>query len=649
MRHFIDVSSLDSTINPTEDFFRYVNGKWLDKTEIPADQVAWGGFYLLQHETQQKLKAILEHLQQEHQHLTDNDEKRLGAFFTSGMDTAAIEAKGIAPIQPQLDAINQLTTAAQLIDYVTHAAREGFTFLVEYTIAPDLKNSTVNILNFNQGGINLPDRSYYLDKKNASIKDAYKVYIADLFVLAGEEKAKSEMMAKQVLDLETKMALSHKKIEDLRMPDQNYNKVNRQQMQALVPTLTWNTILANMGFTTDEINVAQPAYYKELGNLLQQVPITIWKNKLKLDLLHSSAEHLSKNFRQAKFAFFNNKLMGQQAEKPRWETIASVINGKIGELLGKIYVKKHFPESAKKRMGQLIDHLFLAYKKRLNEATWMSDTTKQKAFKKLEVIVRKIGYPDKWKTYASVNPNAEDYFGNVLQGRKYAYQEGVDKLGKPVDKTEWFMSPSTVNAYYNPSYNEIVFPAAILQLPFFDEHADDAINYGGIGMVIGHEITHGFDDQGKKFDAEGNLMNWWSANDEKEFNARAEKVGEQYGKYSVAENFNVNGKLTMGENIADIGGLAIAYDAFQMTEQAKKQEPIDGLTPNERFFMSYAQIWSIKTRPEEEKLSINVDPHSPAKFRVNGPLSNFTPFYETFGSNEKSPYFKAEVDRIRIW
>jgi putative endopeptidase len=420
------------------------------------------------------------------------------------------------------------------------------------------------------------------------------------------------------------------------------------QLEKLSPNVSWSEAFSRMKIKPDSVNVGQPNYFTALSQLLASQPIDVWKAKVKFDYINGNTAYLSKAFRDAAFDF-NKIFSGQKVQKERWKTMVSNSDEGLKDLLSQLFVQKYFPPEAKKRMDELVNNLQSAFKKRIEKLDWMGDSTRQKALTKLNTIIKKIGYPDKWKNYDDVEISKDDFYGNNVSISKHNYREMIEKLGKPVDKTEWGMTPATVNAYYNPSFNEIVFPAGILQFPFFDMRADDAINYGGIGMVIGHEITHGFDDQGRQYDAEGNLKEWWTPSDAEKFNAKTNEVVKQYDTYTILDSMHINGKLTLGENLADLGGLAIAYDAFKMTDQAKSTEKIDGFTPDQRFFLGFAQVWRLINRDETMRVRVTTDPHSPEMFRVNGPLSNFEPFYAAFGIKESDKMYKKEADRAKVW
>lgn len=647
---FFDKTGMDTTVAPGENFFLYANGAWLKKTEIPASQTGWGSFYILNEENQNNLHKILEEAASEN-HSKGSKGQKVGDLYASGMDTAAIDKQGYEPVKPLLQKIDALTDYKDLLKLAAEGYKNGDGFLFGFYVGPDDKISTKNAVNFYQTGLGLPNRDYYFKTDDASknIRQEYLKYIGKLFTLTGTSETEASRKAQQILDLETKIAASHSTPVELRDPVKNYNKYAVAEFQEQVPDIDLQLLLNRLELDTDTILVGQPKYYQTLDSLLKAVPLDIWKDKLHYEALSSAASALSKPFRDARFDFYGKVLTGQKQQKERWKLMVDRVDSDLGELLGQLYVERYFPEDAKERMLSLVNNLQQVYRSRIERLDWMSPETKQRALEKLNSFTKKIGYPDKWKSYDDVEISRDNYYENLRSAARHEYKENSSKLGKPVDQTEWFMTPPTVNAYYNPPFNEIVFPAGILQFPFFDNNADDAINYGAIGAVIGHEMTHGFDDQGRQYDKKGNLHDWWTKEDAEKFKAKAQKVVEQYDQYTVLDSLHVNGELTLGENIADIGGLAIAYEAFKRTEQGKGNKLIDGLTPDQRFFLSFAQVWRIKNRDERLRMRISADPHSPEMFRVNGPLSNMSEFYKAFDVKQGDKMYKPENERIKIW
>ncbi len=646
---FFDKTGMDTTVSPGENFFQYANGAWYKKTQIPASESGWGSFYILDDENRRDLRKLLDEAAKSNG--KDGKAQKAGDFYTSGMDTNAIDRRGYLPVKPLLAKIDAIKTPKELVNFAADGFKEGDGFLFSYFIGPDDRLSTKNAVNFQQTGLGLPNRDYYFntDPANQKIRDEYIKYITKLFTLSGSKPVSAKKIADEIMKLETQIAKSHLTPVELRDPVKNYNKFAVAEFQKQVPGFDIKDLLSRMQLKTDTILVGQPAYYKSLAGLLNTQPLEIWKNKLKFEALSSSASALSRPFRQARFDFYGKVLNGQQTQQERWKQMVSKTDQGLGELLGQLYVEKYFPADAKERMLKLVDNLQKVYHSRIEKLDWMGPETKKQALDKLNAFTKKIGYPDNWKNYDDVVISRFKYYENLQSIARHNYKEMTDKLGKPVDKKEWFMTPPTVNAYYNPQFNEIVFPAGILRFPFFDFDADDAINYGAIGAVIGHEMTHGFDDQGRQYDKDGNLKDWWTKDDADKFKKRADVVVNQYSQYSVLNNLHVNGKLTLGENLADIGGVAIAYEAFKLTEQGKNNTKIDGFTPDQRFFLAFAQVWRIKDRDELLRTRISTDPHSPEMFRVNGPLSNTPQFYKAFNVKPGDKMYRAEAGRVKVW
>lgn len=646
---FFDKNGMDTTIAPGDNFFLYANGNWIKNTEIPKTQTGWGSFYILHNENLTNLNKILVNAYNSSSP-EGSIEQKTGDFYHSGMDTVTIEKLGITPIKPILAKIDSIKNIKGILGFIATSTENGYGHLLGFSVDPDDKMSTANIADFSQSGITLPDRSYYLDKdpKAKKIRAEFLKYVQKIFTLSGDS-AHAKTDAAKVLALETKIAKSHSTPVELRDPEKNYHKFLVADFQKQTPNLNWLSLFNQLNIKPDSILVRQPNYYKTLSALIKSEPVENWKLKLKFDALNATGSALTKAFRDARFEFFGKTLNGQQAPTERWKTIVNSTDANLGDLLGQLYTEQYFKPEAKKRMLALVDNLQKVYEKRIEKVDWMSPETKAKAVEKLDAFVKKIGYPDKWKNFDDVEISPDTYFENIQIAKKHAYDEMIDKLGKPVDKTEWSMTPPTVNAYYNPSFNEIVFPAGILQFPFFDFNADDAINYGAIGAVIGHEMTHGFDDQGRQYDKDGNLKDWWTKTDAAKFKTKTDKVADFYSKFSLLDNQHVNGRLTLGENLADIGGLQIAYDAFKLTDEGKSNTKINGLTPDQRFFLSFAQVWRIKTRDETMRVRLKTDPHSPEMFRVNGPVYNIDAFYKAFDIPDTAKMYIAPKDRLGVW
>jgi len=646
---FIEITGIDNTIKPGDNFFRYVNAKWYDSVPIPSTQAGVGAYMFMNYPQRIRLQGILDSVSQS-QNAEGSIEQKVGDFYASGMDTLTIEKRGYDPIKPILTDIDAITDTQSLMGFVANAIKIGNGSIMGLYVGPDDKNSIMNIAHAYQTGIGLPDRDYYFktDSSSVAIQEAYKTYLATLFELIGttEEQAKSD--AQKVYDIDKQMAVSHRTRVELRDVKANYNKMAITYLDSKQPNIGWSNLLHNLGAQADSIDVGQPAYYDKLNELLKTIPIQDWKVYLKANLLTNYADDLSKAFVDASFNY-TKVISGQAVQKTRGEKMATAVDRNLGEALGQLYVKEYFPEEAKVRMLDLVNNIQKAYAVRIDKLEWMSDSTKQKAKEKLFAITKKIGYPDKWRDYSSVHIARDTYFENLVSANAAAYQRNLDKLGKPVDKTEWFTTPSTVTAYNNPSANEIVFPAGILQPPYFDNDADDALNYGGIGMVIGHELTHTFDDQGAQYDKEGNVKNWWTDEDYEKFKGRIQQVIDQYSTFTVLDSLHINGAMTVGENTADIAGIAVAYDAFKMTQEGQDSTKLGNFTPDQRFFLSIAKIWRVKMKDEFLRLWINNNPHSPPIWRVNGPLMNTTPFYNAFDVQPGDKMYLPKEERITIW
>lgn len=649
-REFLSLADIDSSATPGNDFYKYANGKWLKTAVIPPTESSIGSFLDIYNRTKEHIHLILDSVSKA-KNKEGSIEQMVGDFYSSGLDSATIEQIGYQPLQPFLQKIDSIKDANGVIQFATEQATYGMPMLISQYVGADEKNSAVNIAVYTQTGLGLPDRDYYFKTDSATLKvvAAYKNYLSKLLQLTGDDAATALKKTTAVYELEKQMAASHRNNVELRDPQSNYNKMAVSDLDNKMPLLHWKQLLHYLSVEADSVNVSQPAYYAQLNDLLKKVPIDTWKAYLRTHVLNNAAGALSSDFVDASFEYYGKALRGQQEKKERWERIYRSTDNNLGEALGQIYVKKYFTEDAKKRMLELVNNLAEAFESRINKLDWMTDSTKIKAKEKLHTFIKKIGYPDKWKDYSKVTVDKKKYFENLLSAGRNEYQFQVAKVGKPVDKEEWGMTPPTINAYYNPTFNEIVFPAGILQYPFFDLKADDAINYGGIGMVIGHEMTHGFDDQGAQYDKDGNLKNWWAPQDNEKFKAKGTLVADLYSSFVVIDSMKINGRLTLGENMADIGGIAIAYDAFKMTKQGKDTVKIDGLTPDQRFFISFAQTWKGKTKDESLRQQVNTDPHSTDYYRVLGPLMNFTPFYTAFNVKQGDKMWRPESERIKIW
>jgi putative endopeptidase len=643
------ITGIDVSKKPGDDFFAYVNSTWYDTARIPASQTGVGSYSFLNYPQRIRLHGILDSISAAN-NPAGSIEQKVGDFYASGMDTAAINKRGYEPIRPVLTRIDAIADVPSLMKLVVEEQKVGDASIIGFYVAPDDKKSTVNIAQFYQSGIGLPERDYYFktDSSTLNIQKAYKKYLSTLFELTGTDAAAAEKNAVLTYEIEKQLAKAHRTNIELRDVKANYNKLAVAALSKKHPNIGWTRLLNDLGAKVDSVNVAQPAYYDKLNAVLKSVSINDWKVYLKAHALTNYSNFLSQPFVDASFEY-TKTLTGQAVKKPRSEEMVQAVDASLGHALAQLYVKKYFPEEAKKRMAVLVDNLKKAFEARINNLDWMSDSTKAKAKEKLYAFTEKIGYPDKWRDYSNVDVKRDAYFENRLSANKNDFNYSLAKVGQPVDRTEWFTTPPTVTAYNNPPLNEIVFPAGILQSPYFDMYADDALNYGGIGMVIGHEITHSFDDQGAQYDKEGNVTNWWTKDDYEKFQARTQQVIDQYSLFTVLDTVHVKGALTVGENTADIAGVAIAYDAFKLTEQGKDTTKLDGFTPDQRFFISIARIWRVKTRDEFLRMYVNTNSHSPAKWRVNGPLMNFTPFYNAFDVQPGDKMYKPESERITVW
>ena len=643
------ITGIDSTTKPGDDFFTYANGIWFDTIRIPDSQTGVGSYSFLNYPQRLRLKGILDSVSTS-KNADGSIGQKVGDFYASGMDTLTIDKRGFEPIQPLLTRIDAVSDVTSLLKLVTDEEKAGNGSLIGFYVGPDDKQSTVNIAQFYQTGIGLPERDYYFKSDSGTIKiqKAYQDYLTSLFGLTGLDAATARKNATISYGIEKQLATAHRTNIELRDVKANYNKLAVASLSKKHPVLNWTTLLQDLGAKVDSVNVGQPAYYDKLNSMLKSVAVADWKVYLKAHALTNYANLLSRPFVDASFAY-TKVLTGQAVKQTRAEEMTRAVDQSLGEALAELYVKNYFPESAKKRMAVLVGNLKKAFEARIDRLDWMSDSTKAKAKDKLYAFTEKIGYPDKWRDYSQVVIKRGAYFENCLSANKNDYLYNLNKLGKPVDRNEWHTTPPTVTAYNNPPLNEIVFPAGILQPPYFDVNADDALNYGGIGMVIGHEITHSFDDQGAQYDKAGNVTDWWTKADYAKFKAKTQQVIDQYNAFTVLDSVHIKGALTVGENTADIAGVAIAYDAFKLTEQGKDTSKLDGFTPDQRFFISIARIWRVKTRDPYMAMYVNTNPHSPAKWRVNGPLMNFTPFYKAFNVQPGDKMYKPEKDRIVVW
>ena len=645
----IDVTALDKTIKPADDFFTFANGTWVAKTEIPASESRWGSFNELEQQNNIKLKAILNEAVAS-PGAKGSQNQLLGAYYKSFTDMQKRDQLGIAPLKEDLQKIENLQNAAQIQGLLSSFHKDGIGTLFGYGIGQDLKNVNINVAYMGQGGIGLPNRDYYFDEKYQSVLTAYEQHISRCFGLAG--LSTDPQISKQILALEKALASAMLRPSEMREPEKTYNKQSLAEVaKSLGSNVNFESYLKAMGATLpDSIIVSNPAFNTQVAELLQSVDLKTWKNYFSWCLINHYAGHLNSALVQANFDFYEGVLSGKKEQQPIDEqAIEAITNLEIGELLGKAFVDKHFSKEAQDRVNEMVDNLLIVYRERIEKLDWMTDITKQEALKKLNSIGRKLGYPSKWEDYSMLNFDAAQYVMNVKEMARYSVQKNFSELGKPVDKDKWGMPAHMVNAYYHPLLNEIAFPAGIMQAPFFDEKAEDAVNYGRIGMVIGHEFTHGFDDMGSKFAADGSFTNWWTEEDRQSFEEKTKLLGATFAGFCPMDNHCVNPDLTMGENIADLGGLTMAFYAYKRTDEYKKQEIREGFTPEQRFFIAYAQLWKIKYTEAEMKKRLATDPHSPGMYRVNGPLKNCPEFFEAF-QIEEGREMRNDVKRVaRIW
>lgn len=649
---FIDKSNMDLLVKPGDDFYTYASGAWLENNPVPAKETRWGSFNLLRDFNINAVRTILSDAAANKKAATGSVEKRVGDFYAAAMDSMAIEKAGYKPIKADLKRAGAVKDLQGVLDEVAYQKANGFASpMFGFYVGQDRKDVNNMVPQLSQGGTTLPDRDYYLkdDARSRKVQEALKTYITRLFTLTGVPEAKAKQNAETVFNLEKKMAEAQMARVEMRDPYKTYNKFSVADFSRTTPNIGWNSMLSRLKVTgEDTILVNNPKFFTALNDLVKSTPVADWQTYLQWNVLKSSAPYLSSQFVDANFAY-TQALSGQKVQTPRWQRMSSLTDNAIGELLGQLYVQKHFKPEAKARMNELISNLIKAYEIRISNLNWMSAETKEKALAKLHAFTPKVGYPDKWKTYDGLEIRRKSFFRNVRNADQWSYNDMVSQLGKPVDRTKWGMTPPTVNAYYSPVMNEIVFPAGILQFPFFDSEADDAVNYGGIGAVIGHEISHGFDDSGSQYDKDGTLRNWWTEEDRARFKEKAQALASQYDAYTVLDTIHVNGQLTLGENIGDLGGLNAAYEAFKMTEQGQSDEEIDGFTPDQRFFLSWAQVWRGNILPESAAQQIVTDPHSPGQYRTIGAPVNMDAWYEAFNVQPGDKLYKAPEERIRIW
>ncbi|PID94458.1 MAG: peptidase M13 [Bacteroidetes bacterium] len=644
----IDPANLDESVSPREDFYRYANGGWLENNPLPDDRSRYGSFDALADKSDEQIKQLFDALGEKSFEQGSNGQK-IADFYASGMNEDAVNQQGFDGIKYFLDAIERIKTEQELQTMITRLFHDGIYPVFYLYGGPDSKNSDWVVAHLHQGGLSMPDRDYYLntDERSETVREAYKKYVTAMFELIKSKTPEQRM--EQVLAFETRLAKASRSREALRNPEANYNPVTLAELKSAYSAFDWDLFFARLYLQDPgKIINGQPEFMAEFNKMLTDTDLDVWKSYLTFKVVNGFAAYLSEPFVQQRFDFYGKTLQGQPQMLPRWKRVLNTTSGYLDEAVGQLYVEAYFPPEAKERMIRLIDNLKRAFEMRIKNLTWMDQVTKEKALKKLDAVRVKVGYPDKWKSYENLKIVPDSYVANVIAANQFSVKENMEKMNKPVDKEEWHMPPQMVNAYYSPNGNEIVFPAAILQPPFFFQDADDAVNYGAIGVVIGHEMTHGFDDQGRKYDLKGNLNDWWLEEDAKRFEERTQKLVDLFDSFVVLDTVHANGALTLGENIADLGGLNIAYQALKLALNGD-EEKIAGFTPEQRFFLAYAHVWGQNIRDEEILHRTKVDVHSLGVFRVNGPLPNMPEFYEAFGIVEGDPMYLEESKRVFIW
>ncbi|TGE20488.1 M13 family peptidase [Hymenobacter aquaticus] len=645
-------ANLDTTVQPGDDFFTYANGGWLKQHPIPASESSWGIGKEVQNEVYARLRALNEEAAKAHA-AAGTSQQKIGDFWASGLDSVVIDKQGIAPLKPELDRIAAIKSVADVQSVVARHKVLGVNSLIGLYVGQDAKNSDKMALHLYQAGLGLPNRDYYFNKdtRTAGIRKEYVRHVGRMLQLLGQDSVTAQRHAGQIMSLETQLASASRKLEDLRDPYANYNKRSVADLGKLTPGFDWTPWLAQMELKTDTVIVGQPEFYQKAGQLLKTVPLDQWQAYLRWHLVNAFAAQLSRPLDNEHFRFYGTILQGSKQQRARWKRVLDEEESSMGEILGQLFVKEYFAPETKDRYAKLTENVVASFREHIQALDWMSDSTKQKALVKLAKITPKVGYPDKWRDYSTLEIKRDSYLQNVMRANEWQYRYNIYKLGKPVDRTEWDMTPQTYNAYYNPSNNEIVLPAAIFAIPGLeDKNADDAIIYGYAGAsTIGHELTHGFDDEGSQFDEKGNLRNWWSKKDRAAFQQRVNGIVRQFNGYTVLDSLHINGKATAGENIADLGGIVIAFDAFKKTEQYKKGEKIGGLTPTQRYFLGYALGWQNHQRNEVLAQRILTDVHSPAMYRVNGPFADVPEFYEAFQVRQGQKLWRPDSARVKIW
>lgn len=648
----IDLANMDTTVSAGTDFFRYACGGWNDAHPLTAEYSRYGTFDELFENSQKQLRELIEGLAAQKNNQAGSAAQKIGDLYNMAMDSVTLNKQGAEPVKAMLDKIAGMKDKSEIVPMMTEMAHIGIgTYFHSYVYA-DLKNSSLNIFQMGQGGINLGEKEYYLDTDSITqnIREQYKLYIGKLFQLAGFSEADAQQKVADVMEIETAIAKVSRSATELRDPEANYHKMSFDELKKTIAGIDWDVYMKGLGIQAPaELNVEQVEPIQEVARLMNTLPLSKHVSYLEYNLLDAAASCLSDDFVAARFDFYGKVLSGRQVNQPRWKRAVNSVNGMLGELVGEMYVEKYFPAAAKERMVKLVKNLQTALGERIDAQEWMSDSTKIRAHEKLAAFHVKVGYPDKWKDYSKLEIKNDSYWANVCRASEWGFNDMYSRIGKPVDKDEWLMTPQTVNAYYNPSTNEICFPAAILQPPFFNMEADDAANYGAIGVVIGHEMTHGFDDQGRQFDKDGNLTDWWAPGDADRFKERAQVMVDFFNKIEVLPGLQANGELTLGENLADHGGLNVAYLAFQNATKDAPLGVVDGFTPEQRFFLAYATLWAGNIRDEQIRVYTKSDPHSLGKWRVNGALPHIQAWYDAFHITPSDPLYVAPENRVNVW
>lgn len=648
----IDLANMDTTVAAGTDFFRYACGGWNDAHPLTAEYSRYGTFDELFENSQKQLRELIEGLAAQKNNQAGSAAQKIGDLYNMAMDSVTLNKQGAEPVKAMLDKIAGMKDKSEIVPMMTEMAHIGIgTYFHSYVYA-DPKNSSLNIFQMGQGGINLGEKEYYLDTDSITqnIREQYKLYIGKLFQLAGFSEADAQQKVADVMEIETAIAKVSRSATELRDPEANYHKMSFDELKKTIAGIDWDAYMKGLGIQAPaELNVEQVEPIQEVARLMNTLPLSKHVSYLEYNLLDAAASCLSDDFVAARFDFYGKVLSGRQVNQPRWKRAVNSVNGMLGELVGEMYVEKYFPAAAKERMVKLVKNLQTALGERIDAQEWMSDSTKIRAHEKLAAFHVKVGYPDKWKDYSKLEIKNDSYWANVCRASEWGFNDMYSRIGKPVDKDEWLMTPQTVNAYYNPSTNEICFPAAILQPPFFNMEADDAANYGAIGVVIGHEMTHGFDDQGRQFDKDGNLTDWWAPGDADRFKERAQVMVDFFNKIEVLPGLQANGELTLGENLADHGGLNVAYLAFQNATKDAPLGVVDGFTPEQRFFLAYATLWAGNIRDEQIRVYTKSDPHSLGKWRVNGALPHIQAWYDAFHITPSDPLYVAPEKRVNVW